>query len=193
MTLSPAQISLTVSLRGNYRPVSNFIVETGAGDPYANSYVSLEYARSYFVGRRLHSSAWTAATTENKLIALKQASFALDNEFIWKGTPLTETQALGWPRTGALDRYKVERGTASVPREVKDATCELAMYLLAEDRLVGASGVGLKRLRVDVIELEFDKSQAPETFPAFVARMLNGLSEPVRGRGMIKTVTLERT
>lgn len=173
------------------------IVETGEGLPNADSYISLEEANAYFIGKRLHSSAWTAALDATKEVALKQAAIWLDGEFNWTGqikVTEPEPQALGWPRVGAYDRSNRLRPDDVVPPEVKYAVCELAFFLLAEDRFVGSQGVGLKRLRVDVIELEYrDSGTAPQTFPPHVSRMLNGLGEPVRGRGLIKTVSLRRT
>lgn len=170
------------------------VVETGEGLPGADSYISLADANAYFIGKRLHSSAWTAALDATKEIALAQASLLLDAEFTWTGQVRVEDQGLGWPRVGAYDRNNRLRPDDEVPKEVKYAVCEVAFYLLNEDRLVGTQGVGLKRLRVDVIELEYkDSGTAPQTFPPHVSRLLNGLGDPVRGRGLIKTVSLRRT
>lgn len=166
------------------------IVEGGGGTPHANSYASLSYANDYFVGRRLYSSAWTAALDDVKIVALKEASMVLDAEFYWTGAAqLNPAQGLGWPRTKAYDRYR--NAITGVPKQVRDATCELALYLLAQDRLVARDGVGISSLRVDVIAIVFDKSQSPQTFPDHVARLLNGLGVPLRN-GQVRNVKLFR-
>lgn len=194
MSLVPVRNVLKLRARGRLTPpptTITLVLENGTGLTQANTYASLEYARQYFIGRRLHSSAWTVASDETRMAALMQATRLLDQEFIWSGKPLVAEQALGWPRTGATDKYNVAR--TGVPREIRDATCELAFYLLAEERMLPAQGVGIKYLKVDTIEMEFAKDEAPQTFPAYIARGLNGLGDPVRGRGTIRTVTLKRT
>lgn len=170
------------------------VVEDGTGLANSNSYISLVDANAYFVGKRLHSTAWTTALDATKEIALQQATLLLDSEFTWTGTILKTdpVQALAWPRTGAVDRYNRARDS-EVPQEVKYAVCELAHYLLDQDRLIGVQSEGIRRLRVDVIEIEYKDGTTPHTFPPHVARMLNGLGESVRARGLIRTVSLRRT
>ena len=166
------------------------IVEGGTGTPRANSYASLAYANNYFIGKRLFSSAWVASTDDVKTIALKEATFVLDAEFAWTGEGThTKTQGLQWPRRKAYDRDG--RHVTGVPKRVRDATCELAMYLLAQDRLVGREGVGIHSLKVDVIQIVYDKTDAPETFPPHVARMLIGYGSPMRG-AQVRNVKLYR-
>ena len=192
--LSPADILLSLDATAAIYPGASeneLIVETGSGIRGANSYVSIEAARAYFVGRRLHSSAWTIATRETQEIALRQASSLLDGEFSWTGkSPVTAYQGLAWPFQDATDRYG--NTVVGVPKAVKDATCELAFFLLAQDRLTETAGVGLKSLRVDTISLVFDKSQGPQTFPAHVSRMLLGYGRPVRSTGSPKNIRLYR-
>lgn len=155
------------------------IVEDGSGVPGANSYVSIEYARSYFIGRRLYSSAWTVASRETQEIALRMASVVLDAEFSWSGTlPVNSAQGLAWPFQDAVDRYG--NAVVGVPKALKDAVCETALWLLAQDRLVDAQGNGLKSLKVDVITLVFDKTETPTTFPPIVSRLLYGLGAIIK-------------
>lgn len=170
------------------------VVEDGTGLENAESYISLADANAYFIGKRLHSSAWTASIDAVKETALRQATLLIDSEFTWTGTILMTdpVQALAWPRKDAYDRYGRARNS-EVPQEVKYAVCELAHYLLDQDRLVGVQGEGIRRLRVDVIEIEYKDGTTPHTFPPHVARMLNGLGESVRSRGLIRTVSLRRT
>lgn len=56
------------------------IVETGEGLPEATSYISLADANAYFIGKRLHSAAWTTALDATKEVALAQAAIWLDGE-----------------------------------------------------------------------------------------------------------------
>lgn len=166
------------------------VVEGGTGTPRANSYVTLAYAKEYFVGRRLYSSAWTVASDSVKIVALKQASLLLDGEFTWVGDgPSNDNQGLDWPRVNAYDRYN--NLIVGVPKRVREATCEVALFLLAQDRFVERQGVGITSLRVDVISIVFDKKDSPETFPPHVARLLTGFGSPVRG-GTLRNLRLYR-
>lgn len=194
VVLRPSRIGLTLNTRATTSPHNDpwvLVVETGNGVRGANSYATVDYAKSYFIGRRLYSSAWTTAERDVQAVALKQASLWLDAEFAWSGRiPLALGQGMAWPFLDATDRYG--KPVVGVPKQVRDATCELAMYLLTEDRFKAREGIGLKSLRVDVISLVFDKEDVPEIFPAYVGRMLVGLGVPVRGIGTIRTVRLQR-
>lgn len=198
MSLVPLQLTIVIASSAELTPppaaVLSMIVETGVGRPDANTYVSLEQAKAYFIGKRLHSSAWNAARSADKETALRQASMLLDAEFKWSGRPLNPNQGLGWPRLGATDKHDQPRDR-QVPNEIKNATCELALYLLDADRLQARQGVGMKRVRVDVIEIEYSEKggSSPETYPSYVARMVNGLGEAIRGRKTMQTVRLRRT
>lgn len=192
--LSPSLVVLRLLANAAIHPYSDptvLVVENGAGVRGANSYGSLQQANSYFIGRRLYSSAWTVASNDMKATALRQASFLLDAEFTWSGTtPVNEDQGLAWPFTNATDKYN--RPVTGVPKAVRDAMFELAFYLLAEDRLVARQGIGLKSLKVDTVSLVFDKDDSPQTFPSHVSRLLTGLGTAVRGSNTIRTVRLLR-
>lgn len=192
--LNPTATRLSLVGRADLAPTYDpyhLVYEGGAGVTGANAYGTVEQARAYFIGKRLHSSAWTVASRETQIVALKQASALLDSEFTWTGTtPVNEAQGLAWPFTDATDRYG--NAVMGVPRSVREATFELAFYLLAQERLVGREGVGLTSLRVDVISLVFDKTDTPQTIPPHVSRMLVGIGNPVRSAGTIRTVDLKR-
>lgn len=192
LTPNTSRLKLTgrAVLSPSYDPY-RLIYEPGSGVVGANSYATVAQARAYFVGRRLHSAAWILATADTQAIALKHASALLDAEFTWTGTtPVNARQGLAWPFTDAVDRYGNE--IVGVPKAVRDATCELALHILAQDRLVEREGVGLLSLRVDVISMTFDKKDTPRAIPPHVARMLVGYGQMVRSTGTIKNVDLYR-
>lgn len=91
------------------------IVESGAGLPNADSYVSVEDCAAYAAGHGLTF----AGTEPEKEARLRRATQYLDTnpEYAYKGEPQTDTQALAWPRTVA---------PGIVPREIVAACCELA-------------------------------------------------------------------
>lgn len=165
--------------------------EDGTGVTGADSYISLQDALAYFTGRRLYSAGWTSASTVDKEIALRQASLTLDNEFTWSGTtPVSETQGLAWPFTDATDRKG--NTVEGLPREIQYAACEVALYLLAQDRYSDQQGVGIDTLKVDTISIKFDKTESPRTFPPHVTRMLQGLGYAVKTSGTVRNTKLYR-
>lgn len=92
-----------------------------------NSYISEADADTYFADR-LNAESWTG---DNRSKALIQATKMIDFKK-FKGVKTSEAQALKFPRIGLVDDgVIVDRDT--VPQKVKDATCELAIYLLQED------------------------------------------------------------
>ena len=159
------------------------VVEDGTGLSNANSYISLADADAYFTNR-LGASAWYVASQEVKAQGLITASRLLDQEVIWRGDLAVTTSALRWPRNYVYNGEGVLLDNDSVPTAVKNATCELALWLMAEDRFVERSGIGLKRLKVDVIELEFDKYDKKDLIPNFIRRMLVEIGVVNSGQGV---------
>lgn len=119
-------------------------VEDGTGsNPAANTFVSLADADAYHAGV-VESTEWDTATEDEKNRSLAQATRILGSQFTWQGERAhPDTQPLVWPRTGV----KVECRTVAsdvVPREVREATSEVARELLAaggfQTRPPGAGG-----------------------------------------------------
>ena len=71
--------------------------ETGAGLADANSYADLDDGNVYHAGH-LYATAWTAATDEQKAVALVMATRLIDAEFQFNGKCTSAVQALQWPR-----------------------------------------------------------------------------------------------
>jgi hypothetical protein len=107
------------------------IVEDGTGKADAVSYLSVEECDAYHNARG--HSAWAAAESSEKEAALVKATQYLDGHYgrRWRGSPMTSTQALEWPRFGATDRYGRLRD--GVPREITQAVAEAALRALSGD------------------------------------------------------------
>lgn len=128
-----------------------------AGSADANTYASLASAEVYHA-ERLHNTAWTAATDAIKAAALAFATRVLDSSFEWEGYPFRSEQRLGFPRGGV---YKPNSDSlidaGSIPRELVDATAELAFRLIEGDPYseTEADKAGLRSLRAGPVTLEF--------------------------------------
>lgn len=145
-----------------------------AGASNANSYLSVAGADSIADGM-VGTLAWTTATSDNKIRALITATNGLET-LGWIGTRATTTQALAWPRTDAECGDK-SYSDAEIPREVELATFDLANALLGDPTLLRSSpssealvaGVpnrDLKRLKLDVMEIEWRTDTANSTTAA---------------------------
>jgi hypothetical protein len=109
-------------------------LDVSPGGPSANSYATRAEGDSYHEGR-LYISAWTNASGSDKDRALVMATRVLDSSFRWEGFPTFAGQALDWPRQGLMAKNRRDSlPDSSIPKEIKDATAELARQLLEGDR-----------------------------------------------------------
>jgi len=170
-------------------------LDATVGGVNSNSYVTEAEGDAYHESR-LFSTDWSGSTTLLKEAALVWASRILDYTFEWAGDKFTIEQAMRWPRFAVLDRDGQLFDSNEIPVELKDAVSELARLLIVTDR-TGESGTeGLSKLKVDVIELTFDKLDRIDTIPDEVYQMishLGSLKNFTTSGGKISSVPLLRT
>ncbi len=97
------------------------------GLPTAKAYVSDADADSYFVGS-FHGNEWMALTIGEKTIALREATRWLET-LCYKGELCQKTQPLKWPRTTDEDDCCPAADCTTIPPQLEEATCELALQL----------------------------------------------------------------
>lgn len=142
-----------------------------AGASNANSYLSVAGADT-IADTMLGTLAWNTASSDNKIRALITATNGLET-LGWIGTRATKTQALSWPRTDASCGDKTISNT-TIPREIELATFDLANALLGDSTLLrsaptsaalvtGIPNRDLKRLKLDVMEIEWDTNAGNST------------------------------
>jgi hypothetical protein len=162
-----------------------FVEEDGTGLPNATSYVSAAYALDYFeIDPNATAFLDLDATTQEYYLGW--ATRILDQKVMWNGRAATTTQALAWPRIGVRDRYGVSIGGSVVPREVKDATVEMARWLISNDPTSGRDVENLRRVTVDVIELEWQEGVSQSSLPSLLSQILKGLGQFQSNRGFGK-------
>lgn len=105
------------------------VTESGAGLADAESFASVDFATAYHAARS--NTAWAPATDDDKEAALRKATEYLQQTYglRWKGERMLSTQALDWPRWGAIVD-NVETGYDSVPDAVQKACASLALRAL---------------------------------------------------------------
>lgn len=152
------------------------VVEDGTGKSDAESYISVADADIYFSNRG--NAAWATLTTTVKEQLLRKATDYLVQVYRmrWKGVRVSATQALDFPRNfmeredyeaSTINGYQMLGGnyyypSDNVPVEVANACAELA-YKANSATLAPDLSRATIREKVDVIEVEYDKSQPQYT------------------------------
>lgn len=156
------------------------IVEDGTGLSNADSYVSVLGADTY-VGDTFFSGSWSTTSTPDKEKLLKNATRLLDSFYDFKGEKTVSTSSLRWPRTGVFDNDGVEVASNIVPKGIVFATVEMAIALQNNNFLAENDARGISSLKVDVIEIQFERSEKTWKIPSSVSHYLRGLGYAVTG------------
>ncbi len=155
------------------------VLVTTAGSATANSYASLVDAEAYALTLPV-ANDWAAATDPQKNAALVQATRMLDtlNWSGWRTAPTT--QALQWPRTGVADREGYYLDPAAVPAKVRDACCEFAVRLIADDRAADAGGLAPETIKVGPLDIgRMRRSPVPASVLEMVREFLAYTGTPM--------------
>jgi hypothetical protein len=169
------------------------IKEDGTGLPDANSYANATDADAYHDGH-LYASTWNAAITANKEKALVLATRLIDSSYQFNGWKTKSTQALQWPREGAIDpdRKTLKLSPLSnvfgpffeadkMPKALVDATCEMAREVLTTDRTDAPDGEGIVQVSlVGSVTVIFDKHDRQPVIPHLAQSMLSKLGALIR-------------
>ena len=160
-------------------------INATTGSDTANSYSTRQEADTYH-DTHLYGDSWASADGWKKASALIWATRLLDEQLSWLGTKASSTQALRWPRTDVMDADGYEFPSTSIPVWLRNATAELARYLLTEDR-TAERGYGLKRVTADVVEVEFDSADEKPILPPSVRSMIGAYGSVQGGaQGWVK-------
>lgn len=162
--------------------MATLVLETGAGLENANSYASVAEADD-ILDPQNNTAAWDAATDAAKGDVLIWATRLLDQHVRWSGYKATEDQALRWPRYNVYDRdgYLIDSDIVPVP--VKQATAELARYLLSDDRTAEEETRGFRRLKAGSVEMEIDRTDRIGVLPDSVLALIGWLGEALQAHG----------
>jgi flagellar biosynthesis regulator FlaF len=149
----------------------------------ANTYVTMAEATAYF-DARLFADAWTGADVGTRTLALLAATARVDEEE-FHGVRTVNTQRLKWPRLDVEDEDGLDVPANTIPRVIRDATCEVALWLLtrttdpaAADPLAKFSALTLP----GGLALTLNPAAAkPDALPVKVSRLL----APYRASGIV--------
>lgn len=131
------------------------IVEDGTGLSDAESYASVTYADTYHYNRG--NTDWSGFSTAAKEQLLRKATDYMLQKYRGelKGTRVSDSQALDEPRDGVYIDNNVLVSNSIVPKEFKNATCELALRSNDGELLEDSGGRLTTKEKVDVIEVEY--------------------------------------
>lgn len=113
------------------------IVEDGSGVAGAESYCTVVYATAYHANRG--NAAWAALASDTiREQSLRKATDYLTQIFNgrWKGYKTHTDQPLDWPRQNVYREdsgFKIYVDSETIPVELKNACCELALKSTTED------------------------------------------------------------
>ena len=141
-----------------------------------NSYITLEDANTYFADR-LNSTEWDSATDPDKSKALIQATKIIDTKQYF-GYKTSETQLLKFPRIGlCYDGVKID--SSIVHQNVKDAVCELAIWLLQDDFTAPNDLAQFNSVELGALKVETSSNQT-KGLPPLVSDLLKPFMDTSR-------------
>jgi hypothetical protein len=159
----------------------SFVVETGEADSDATSYADVAFADDY-VEANIHASAdWLALEEEDKQRLLVRSSKVLDFRFKWNGQRVDQDSGLKWPRAGVYDEDGFQIADDVIPRILKEATVEFAVYLMSDDWTAPRENDQFKEIQVDVIDIKFDTDYRRAYIPPTIVAMLTELGNSNTG------------
>lgn len=149
-----------------------FTVEDGSIVPDANSFVSVVEADDILAIDFRKTPEWNALVEEDKQLMLAAATRYLEDNYLWYGRKVEPDQPLAWPRYGMEDKERMCIAPGVIPKELKRAVAQLAVWLRTNDGNEMLDGEGIRRFRSDDIEIEFQDGYYGRTAPEFLSRLL---------------------
>lgn len=105
---------------------------------------------------------------------LAWASRSLDRQVSWKGSSIHNDQPMRWPRSNVTNCDGKIYCYDCFPQDLKVLVCEYALTLAQRDlsALPSILGLGIKRAKVDVLEVEADNTLQAEMATPYIKDLL---------------------
>ena len=153
------------------------IVEDGTGLTNANSYVSVEYADSYFSARGI--AGWETLTQAVKEQSLIRATDYIDNIFRWCGKKTSSEQSLRFPRENLKDYEGNE--IVGVPNCLKQAVCDGAMLISNGTELFQTKNENGDVVSETITTLSFTYSKSDKSEQTTSTTLYDAINTKLRG------------
>ena len=155
-----------------------------AGSTTANSYVSLLEANTYVETYVLASNRrelWDTTDWEDLERSLIIATRNLDDMFCWGGRKTYSSGALDWPRQFIYDELGNQYAQDEIPRAIKDATIEYALWLLDNsDDFPKTESFQYDSITVGPIKIDYNEKAGglrERYIPDIITSLLNNFGE----------------
>lgn len=153
------------------------IVENGTGLPNADSYVSVEFADSYFSARGV--SGWNTLTTEKKEQALICGTDFIDSIYHWCGKKATSEQALRFPRVNLVD-YEGQT-IEGIPTCLKQAVCDASLLKANGTELFQTKNENGDVVSETITTLSFTYSKSDKSEKTTQTTLYDSINTKLRG------------
>jgi hypothetical protein len=160
----------------------SLVIEDGSGLANAQSYVTIVDVANYAAAFGL-----TPPTSPNA--AIMTAMRYLEGMFYdrWVGVKKTENQALSWPRAYATKRDGWAVPESTIPNEVKNAVCALAIRVGNGEDITPDITAASKTKKEQIGPIMVEYADFAPTYPTFVDIEFT-LKSVVRPRGSAKVI-----
>jgi len=160
--------------------MADVVLDATVSGASANTYVTLAQADAYF-DERLDSTDWTGATDNNKGKALVQAARRLD-QIRWVSIKADADQKLQWPRSAAVDEDGNTVDSDEIPQCIKDAQCEMALFMLDSDLLSDSGLEAFEQVEIGPIKVTPRQGRRAGELPENVYREIRWYMRSRRGQ-----------
>lgn len=161
------------------------VIEDGTVVAGANSYITVEEARTYAASRGVE-----LPTEDQELIPmiLQAADFINAYEPKFKGKRVSAEQMMAWPRKG-VNFYDADYPDDGIPPQIRFAQLQATINVVnGVDLMPNITGFAVRREKVDVIEVEYatggglNNTSTAQLTPAFplIDSTLAPLLRPVK-------------
>ena len=153
------------------------IVENGTGLPNADSYVSIEFADSYFSARGV--SEWETLTQTKKEQALIKGTDFIDSIYQWYGQKATTIQSLRFPRVNLRDYEGQE--VVGVPNCLKQAVCDASLLSANGTELFQTKNENGDVVSETITTLSFTYSKSDKSEKTTQTTLYDSINTKLRG------------
>ena len=141
-------------------------IDATVGGASANSYIDATAADT-ILAQHNRGTAWSGLSSDVKNASLIMATRSLE-QYSFRGSKASTTQALRWPRDGVVTRDGDEIANNVIPDDLKYATAELAYLFSQENRFAEAGTEGFSQITLGSLSLTIDKHDRKNMTPDYV-------------------------
>lgn len=164
-------------------------IDASVGTETANSYVTVEEADAYFADRSGSANWETIVDKEARLIT---ASRLLDWYLSFKGSKVSFSQSMQFPRYGMVSVSGNEYPSTLIPNEVKFAVFELTLSSLSGDRTMDNSLAGIEQVKAGSLFIKATPAGYNSTKASVIPEHIQKLLSDLVAQGNVGVVRLMR-